>query len=106
MHPERGDAPFSRRIPGAPSIVAPREGEVVDPAAAEIRWHPVTTPAGVVIAGYRVVVGRFEVTVPAETTSVTLPPELLERGAEYGFDVLSIEANGNQTLSTSSFSTA
>lgn len=101
----RGKARFRHRIPGAPSIVSPHEGEVTDPDHTVIEWDAVTTPAGVVIAGYQVIVGSFQVTVSATTTSVTVPPEFLEPDQEYGFEVLSIEANGNQTISSSSFVT-
>jgi hypothetical protein len=47
------------------------------------------------------------VTLPCTTDrcSVTVPPEFLERGREYGFEVLAIERGGNQTITQSAFVT-
>ena len=72
---------------------------------------PVTGPAAilpnksVVIVGYQVIVDPFQVTVPANTTQVTLPPEFaasLSRG-QHPFEVLAIEASGNQTITEGVF---
>ena len=59
----------------------------------------------VVIVGYQVIVGSFQVTVPAGTTRVTLPAEFaasLGRGA-HPFEVLAIDASGNQTITEGEF---
>lgn len=96
---------FSHDIPDAPVIVSPAPGGLVDPANAVISWQPVTTPQGIVIDGYEVIVGSLSRKVPATTTSVTLPPGFLQPGTEYGFEVLSIADNHNQTITASSFRT-
>jgi hypothetical protein len=99
-------ATFTHAIPDGPSIISPAEGAVVDPDHLVISWHPVTTPAGIEIAGYQVLVGEeFSVLLPATTTSVTIPPEFLAPGTEYALEVLAIEAGGNQTITESSFTT-
>jgi hypothetical protein len=49
---------------------------------------------------------NFSIDVPADTTMVTLPPELLLAGTEYKFEVLAIEESGNQTITESCFETA
>jgi hypothetical protein len=81
------------------------------------------SPAGIQIAGYHVVVERedpfrlFDVRLPATATSVTVPPEFLDSDTEYSFEVLAVEAGvgapsvepslgGNQTISSSSFTTS
>lgn len=43
--------------------------------------------------------------VPAATTRVKVPPEFLEAGTDYIFEVLAIEAGGNQTITEGSFRT-
>jgi len=43
--------------------------------------------------------------VPASVTSVTVPNEFLEPGTVYKWEVLAIEESGNQTLSSSEFTT-
>jgi len=96
---------FSHDIPDAPTITSPAPGALVDPVNAVISWQPVTSPPGIVITGYEVIVGSMSRKVPATTTSVTLPPGFLQPGTEYGFEVLSIADNNNQTISSSMFRT-
>lgn len=93
-------AKFTHNIPDAAVILSPAEGAVVDPANAVITWGPVSN-----VVAYQVIVGDFQVTLPATDTSVTVPPEYLEPGTRYGFEVLSIEAGANQTISSSFFVT-
>ena len=70
-----------------------------------IQWNPVPNPTGSKIVGYQVIVGDFAVTLPATKTRVTVPPEYLEPGTEYDFEILAIESSGNQTIRQSSFET-
>jgi len=100
-------ASFSHKIPDGPTIVSPG---TLDPAHAVIAWNPVTTPAGIDIAGYEVVIEQdefhvFDVKVPGTTTSVTVPPEFLQPATQYGFEVLAIDRSGNQTITATSFVT-
>jgi hypothetical protein len=106
-----GTATLTHNIPAGPVIVAPIEGAEVDPKNTIISWKPGESPKGIKIVGFQVVVDggnpsrRFDVTLSAKTTSVKVPPEFLEPGTEYEFEVLAIEAGGNQTIASSSFST-
>jgi hypothetical protein len=102
-----GSAVLTHRIPAAPVITAPANGAVVNAnTPVVIAWQPVPDPQGSSIIGYQVIVGDFSVTLPASKTQVTVPPEFLETGTEYEFEVLAIEVGGNQTISVSSFATA
>ncbi|HEX4954226.1 MAG TPA: hypothetical protein VF017_12620 [Thermoanaerobaculia bacterium] len=76
-----------------------------------ISWDAVTTtPDGfpdrpISIAGYQLIVKPFQVTVPANVTSVTVPPEFvatLPSGVNL-FEVLAIDESGNQSITESSF---
>jgi hypothetical protein len=103
----KSTASFSHVIPDGPTITS---AATLDPAHAVIAWNPVTTPAGIDIAGYEVVIEHddfhfFDVKVPSTTTSVTVPPQLLQPTTDYGFEVLAIDARGNQTITESSFTT-
>jgi hypothetical protein len=98
-------ATFTHATPDGPSIISPAEGAVVDPDHAVISWQPVTTPPGIEIAGYEVIVGSFDITMPPTATSVTVPAGFLEAGTEHKFEVLAVAANGNQTITESSFVT-
>jgi len=101
-----GTGTLTHKIPDPPVIVSPPEGGVVDSAQpVVIDWDPVADPQGTRITGYQVLVGSFCVTLPASKTSVTVPPEFLEPGTLYLYEVLSIEAGGNQTIRESSFET-
>jgi len=105
-----GTATLTHNIPDGPGNLSP-QGPGVDPNNTVVSWNLVTTPAGINIVGYQVIVERadftrrFDVTLPGTATSVTVPPEFLEPGTAYLFEVLAIEIGGNQTISEGSFST-
>ncbi len=108
---QAGTATLTHNVPDGPTIVAPALDEVVDPDTLVVRWNPVTTPAGIQIAGYQVIVEKpdqsrtYTVNLGAGATSLSVPREFLDPGTHYLFEVLSIEVGGNQTLSEGSFST-
>jgi len=106
-------ATLSHVIPCGPVITSPG---VLDPDMAEIEWTEVTNEldpsteecggsTDLDIVGYQVIVGSFQVTLPASARSVTIPPEFLEPNTMYLFEVLAIEASGNQTITEGSFET-
>lgn len=113
-----GKATFSHAVPAGPELVTPvaATGECAENVAlpAVIAWQPVTTsitgaPLGIV--RYEVIVEggdvNFDVVIPAAAgTTVTVPPEVLEPGADYIFEVLAIEKGGNQTITEGCFATA
>lgn len=103
-----GTATLTHAIPAGPSNVA----AVLNPAnTLIISWAAVTgPPAGfpdepINIVGYQVIVGAFQVTVPATQLSVTVSPEFVASLAsgQHDFEVLAIEAGGNQTITEGSF---
>lgn len=102
----RSTATLSHAVPAGPPVSAR-----VDDDNVTIRWRRVTGPPEgfpnrpIQIVGYQVLVGTFQVTLPASSTRVTLPREFvrsLERG-EHVFEVLAIDASGNQTITEGSF---
>jgi hypothetical protein len=94
-------------VPEGPVVFSEVNGSTV-----KISWQPVTGPADIlpdghiVISGYQVIVGSFQVTVPATTTSVTVPREYIESldAGVHDYEVLAIEEGGNQTITSSTFS--
>lgn len=103
-----GTGTLSHAIPDGPSNVS----AVVGPGdSLVIQWDQVTgPPAGfpdrtIHIVGYQVIVGAFQVTVPSTTTSVTVSPEFAESlgSGLHLFEVLAIEASGNQSITEGSF---
>ncbi len=97
---------LSHAVPAGPAVSAEVNGDTV-----VIRWEPVTGPAdilpdkSVTIVGYQVIVGAFQVTLPASSTAVTLPPEFVRSlgGGKQAFEVLAIDISGNQTITEGSF---
>jgi len=89
----------------------------VAPGAVTVMWNPVTTqfggePLDGDIVGYQVIVEQeepvlrvFSADVTADVTSIVIPPSFMRPGGDYKFEVLAIEASGNQTLSEREFST-
>lgn len=107
-----GKAKLTHALPAAPLLVSPGEDDAVNPDNTVIEWQVVPDPPGSRITGYQIVVERdtgslrvFSVDVGPETTSVTVPPEFMEAGAAYKYEVLAIEASGNRTISASEFET-
>jgi len=102
-----GTATLTHAIPAGPTNVLAQ----INGNSLIISWALVTgPPAGfpnvpINIVGYQVIVGAFQVTVPASITSVTVSPEFVESLAsgQQPFEVLAIEAGGNQTITEGFF---
>ena len=101
-------ATLSHAVPAGPEVSVLVNGDTV-----VITWEPVTgPPAGfpnraITIVGYQVIVGSFQITLSESSTSMQLPDELVESlgpGA-HDFEVLAIEASGNQTITAGTFTT-
>jgi hypothetical protein len=113
-----GEFRFSHRIPKGPELVTPvgRNGECAQgvPIPVVIAWNEVThdiRDRPIDVESYEVIIEsddlNFDVTTSADTgTSLNIPVEVLKPGNEYGYEVLAIAANGNQTISASCFVTA
>jgi hypothetical protein len=100
-------------VPDGPEITSPTEGSTLNAKAVTIEWKPVTTPAGIDIVAYEVLVvaddsglgtaeRTVDVTLPATATHMDVPPEFLTPGG-YKTEVLAIERSGNQTLTEVAF---
>ncbi len=119
----KGKGTLSHAIPDGPTNLLPT-GPVNPNDPLVIRWTAVTAPPDgfpdkpIDIIGYQVIVENptpptpstpkvtFQLIVPGLTTSVTVPPEFvasLPTDEEIPYEVLAIEASGNQTLSEGSF---
>jgi hypothetical protein len=104
-----GNARLSHDIPDGPKITSPTESATIPRDGAVASWEPVPDGGGVEISGYRAIVERenplrvFEVELPPSVTSVTIPPEYLEVGAQHKIEVQAIDRSGNQTISELEF---
>jgi hypothetical protein len=102
-------ATLTHAVPDAPSVSA----VVTPPGSVVISWSSLASPpAGfparpIVISGYQVLADSFQVTLPASATQVTLPPEFVASLAPgvHPFEVLAIEAGGNQTITEGTYVT-
>jgi hypothetical protein len=112
-----GVARFTHNIPDGPMLVSPAEGALVDPGNLVVSWQPVAAPNGSPIIGYQVLVVKpdtgvralpkiiLDVMMPPSATSMAVPPGYLLANSTYEWEVLAIEAGGNQTLSSGHFRT-
>jgi len=116
-------AELTYNIPDGP-VLGPPDGDTdVDAdSPLDITWQEVkkTIPGippqhAVQIVGYQVLVfdadggespQEFNVVVPGDQTSVTVPPQFLQPDTEYDIEVLAIESSDNQTITEGSFETA
>jgi hypothetical protein len=104
----RSTARLTHAIPAGPSNV---EATFTAPDQLVVTWSAVTGPPPgfpsepIDIVGYQVIVGSFQVTVPATTLQVTVPPEFVASlgSGEHDVEVLAIEAGGNQTITEGVF---
>jgi hypothetical protein len=81
-------------------------------------WDPVADPSDSEIIAYQVLVVQpdtgitalpkvtLDAMMPADATSMAVLPGFLLPDTEYEWEVLAIEESGNQTLSSSFFTTA
>ena len=119
-------ATLTHDLPCGPELTFPEEEEILNPdLAVFIAWDLVTNKlnnetsecdeeTGIEIIGYQVIVDnedsdpfqRFDIKLPADATTVLVPPEFIEPDTEYKFEVLALEASGNQTISERIFFTS
>jgi hypothetical protein len=116
-----GAASFTHDVPVAPVVTFPMENEVVSPYNLIVSWEQVTeTIAGdpANITGYEVIITKdvdddpngysrptYDVHVPADRNTLTVPDEFLEPATSYELEILALEVSGNQTISVLFFET-
>jgi hypothetical protein len=101
-------ATLTHDVPAGPSVfTAPSPyGDTI-----EIGWTSVVGPAAILpggmvtVVGYQVIVGSLHVTLPASAVRVTIPPEYYQAlgAGTHEFEVLAIDASGNQTITEGTF---
>lgn len=114
-----GSARLTHDLPSGPKLVSPTEGDgPQDPGNTVMRWKRVPPPNGSPIIGYQVLVVEpdtairalpkvtLDVMMPPTANRLRVPPGFLQADTEYEWEVLAIERGGNQTLSSSTFTTA
>ena len=114
-----GSAQLTHDLPDGPVLVSPIEGAAPqDPANTVVRWRRVPPANGSPIIAYQVLVVEpdtgitalpkvtLDVMMPPTAKRLEIPPGFLQPGTEYEWEVLAIERGGNQTLSSSTFTTS
>jgi hypothetical protein len=112
-----GEGELSHAVPAGPDV-SDSDDMVVPGNAFVIRWEHVTEratdPAGgtfpdrpIEVVAYQVIVESFQLTLPATggPMSVVVPAEFIEslENGEHEFEVLAIDASGNQTITAGTF---
>ena len=114
-----GTARLTHDLPAGPELLSPTEGAgPQDPAATLLRWSRVEPRLLNDIIVYQVLVVEpdtgiralpkvtLDVMMPPTADRFAIPPGFLQPRTEYEWEVLAIEQGGNQTLSSSVFTTA
>lgn len=114
-----GSARLTHDLADGPTLVSPLEGgPLQDPDDTTVTWEPVEPANGSPIIGYQVLVVdpntglkalpkiTLDVMMPPTATSLAVPPGFLQPNTEYEWEVLALEEGGNQTLSSSFFTTS
>jgi len=99
-------ATLSHNVPAGPSPLSTAAAPACSGDTIVISWPAVEDPAAILPDGditvveYQVIVEKFQVTVPASITSVTVPEEFYQSLAPgpHDFEVLAIDVSGNQTI--------
>jgi hypothetical protein len=105
----KGKAKFTHHIPKGPEITSPVEGDEVPLDDVVASWEPVPDRRRVDIVGYRAIVEKekplrvFSADLPANVTSLHIPPEFLQSNKKHKLEVQAIERGGNQTISEIEF---
>lgn len=116
-----GKATLSHNIPGGVTLLAPKEGSVIPRANTRLSWQHADKPingTGLKLIAYQLIVEKDEdphlhmigkrglsMILPATTTGIDVSAEFFEPATAYKWEVLAIEAGGNQTLQSGSFKT-
>lgn len=105
-----GAATLTHDFPDGPEILLPAADSKVAGDELLVTWAPVTTPAGIDIVGYQVLVVQeepvlrvFSADLPEDATRLAVPAEFVQPRTEYKVEVLAIESGGNQTLTELTF---
>jgi Fibronectin type III domain len=108
--PMTGTATLTHDFPDGPEILSPVADSKLPADQVVVQWAPVTTPAGIDITGYQVLVEQeepvlrvFSADLPPTATQLSVPAEFVQPRTEYKVEVLAIESGGNQTLTELTF---
>ncbi|MCI0435090.1 MAG: hypothetical protein L0271_15830 [Gemmatimonadetes bacterium] len=101
----RGSDVLSHVLAPAP-VMTPEDDEEVDPENTVIAWQPIAGLARIEVIVANEDNGRsMTVELGPDATSLSVPVEFMESGAEYKAEVLAILPNGNKTISETTFFT-
>jgi hypothetical protein len=101
-------ATLTHAVPAPPTVSAAVKGDSVVISWSSSASPPPGFPARpIVISGYQVLADSFQVTLPGTATHVTLPVEFVQAlsNGVHPFEVLAIEAGGNQTITEGTYFT-
>jgi len=112
-----GSARLTHQLPKGPKLRSPVEGAgPQDPRSTVLRWRRVPPPKHSRIIAYQVIVEHdtgiealptvtLDVMMPPRANHLRVPRGFLKRDTDYDWEVLAIEASGNQTISSAEFTT-
>jgi len=112
-----GSARLTHHLPKGPKLLSPTEGSgPQNPRTTVLRWRKVPAPKHSRIIAYQVIVSTdtklkalptitLDVMMPPTANHLRIPRGFLKRDSDYEWEVLAVEASGNQTISAAEFAT-
>ncbi len=101
----RGSAVFSHRLPAAPFVTYPREGETDVSPTVCLQWTPNPEAVAYQVGLEQGDSDTMRVTLPAMTSCFRVPRGVLRRGAETHVEIGAVGRNGNCTFVETTFTT-
>lgn len=102
----RAEATLSHKLPEAPAISQPSEGQEVPILGGEVRWQAVKDATYIVIVQEKGKGRDLRLTLPEGTTSLSIPAGFLVAGGKFKVEVGAVWKNGNRTFVEREFAVA
>ena len=94
----RGEATLSHRLPEAPAIRQPSEGEELPLLNGRVRWEEVKDATYIVVVQEKGKARELRLTLPEGKTTLSIPSGFLVAGTKYKVEVGAVWKNGNRTF--------
>jgi len=99
----RGESTLSHKLPEAPAIRQPSEGEEVPLLNGKVRWEAVKDATYIVVVQEKGKARELRLTLPEGKTTLSIPSGFLVAGSKYKVEVGAVWKNGNRTFVESEF---
>lgn len=93
-----GEATLSHKLPEAPAILQPSEGEELPLLNGKVRWEAVKDASYIAVVQEKGKARELRLTLPEGKTTLSIPSGFLVAGSKYKVEVGAVWKNGNRTF--------